>query len=71
VPQYDPQLIHVMRSAFEEVATRLPLQYSTPETKAYLAEHILRAAARGETSYDGFVAAAADQVQDIIKLLFI
>ncbi len=60
MPHFDPQLIQVMRNALEEVMTRVPLEHSTPATKAYLAECILKAAAQGQTSYDGLVAAAAD-----------
>jgi hypothetical protein len=68
MPQFDPQLIQVMRNALEEVMTRVPLEHSTPATKAYLAECILKAAAQGQTSYDGLVAAAADQIQVVLSL---
>ncbi|MGP0094768.1 MAG: hypothetical protein ACLPKB_33165 [Xanthobacteraceae bacterium] len=68
MPQFDPQLVDVMRSALEEVMTRVPLEYSTQATKTYLAECILKAAAQGQTSYDGLVAAAADQIQVILSL---
>jgi hypothetical protein len=37
--------------------------------KARMAEFILRAAAEGQTSYDGLIAAASDQVQSIIAML--
>jgi hypothetical protein len=37
--------------------------------KAHLAEVILQTAAQGVTSYDGFVAAASDQIQAIISML--
>jgi hypothetical protein len=69
MPQFDPQLIAVMKSALEEVMTRVPLEHSTATTKAYLAECILKAAAQGQTSYDGLVAAAADQIQVILAML--
>jgi hypothetical protein len=69
MPQFDPQLIQVMRNALEEVMTRVPLEHSTPAAKAYLAEYILKAAARGQRSYDGLVAAAADQIQVVLSLL--
>jgi hypothetical protein len=65
---FDPQLVQVMRSALEEVMTRVPSECSTPAMKAYLAECILKAAARGQTSYDGLVAAAADQIQVALSL---
>jgi hypothetical protein len=47
MPQFDPELILVMKRALEDVMTRVPLEYSTPAAKAYLAECILKAAAQG------------------------
>ena len=70
MPNYDPQLVRVMRNALEEAMKKVPLQYSTLATKAYLAECILKAAAEGQTNYDEFVAAATAQIQEIINLLF-
>jgi hypothetical protein len=68
MPQFDPELVEIMRDALEEVMTRVPSGYSTPAIKAYLAECILKAAAQGQTSYDGLVAAAVDQIQVILSL---
>ena len=68
MPQFDPQLVQVMRDALEEVMTRVPVEYATPAIKAHLAECILKAAAQGQTSYDGLIAAAADQIQVILSL---
>ena len=68
MPQFDPELVEIMRDALEEVMTRVPPGYSTPAIKAYLAECILKAAAQGQTSYDGLVAAAVDQIQVILSL---
>jgi N-acetylglucosamine kinase-like BadF-type ATPase len=68
--QPDPELIDVVRDVFDEVINRVPSEYSTPETKAYLAEFILNTAARGDTNYDGIVAAAASHLEEIIRLLF-
>jgi hypothetical protein len=68
MPQFAPHLILVMRSALEDVMTKVPLEYSTPATKAYLAECILKAAAQGQTSYNELVAAAADQIPVILSL---
>lgn len=68
--KFDPQLVQVMRSALEDVMTRVPLEYSTSSTKVFLAEFILKAAAQGQTTYDEFVAAASSQIPEIIKLLF-
>ena len=61
MPQFDAELVHLMRTALEEIMTRVPVEYSTPAIKAYLAECILKAAAQGQTSYDGLLAAAVDQ----------
>jgi hypothetical protein len=69
MPQFDPQLIQDMRNALEEVMTRVPLEYSTSATKAYLAECILKAAAQGHTSYNELIAIASDQIQVIISMV--
>ncbi len=68
MPQFDPRLISLMKNALEDVMTRVPLEYSTPATKAFLAECILKAAAQGHTSYNELVTAASDQIQVIVSL---
>jgi hypothetical protein len=68
MPQFEPELILVMKRALEDVMTRVPLEYSTPAAKAYVAECILKAAAQGHTNYDAFVARASDQMQVIMSL---
>ena len=68
MPQFDPQLIQDMRNALEAVMTKVPLEYSTSATKAYLAECILKAAAQGHTSYNELIAAAYDQINVILSL---
>jgi hypothetical protein len=68
MPQFDAELIHVMRSALDDVMTRVPLEYSTVEVKARLAEYILQVAAQGHTNYDALVTAAADQINMILSL---
>jgi hypothetical protein len=65
----DPKLVQAMRDALDEVMTRVPSEHATPETKAYLAEYILRAAAQGQTTYNELVAAAADQIKIIMSTL--
>jgi hypothetical protein len=45
--KFDNQLVQVMRNALEEVMTRVPLEYPSSSTKAYLAECILKAALKG------------------------
>jgi hypothetical protein len=64
----DPQFVDVMRRALEEVMTKVPLEYSTSSTKAYLAECILKAAAQGRTTFDELVVAASDQIQSALSL---
>lgn len=68
MPQFDPRLIDVMRSALEDVMSKVPVEYATPATKAYLAECILKAAAQGHTSYNELIAAASDQIQVVLSL---
>lgn len=68
MPEFDPQLIQVMRSVLEDIMTRVPLEHSTPAVKAYLAECILKAAAQGQTNYDALMAAATDQMHVIVSL---
>jgi N-acetylglucosamine kinase-like BadF-type ATPase len=68
MPAFDPELTQVMRDALEDVMTRVPVEYSTPATKAHLAECILKAAAQGHTTYNELVTAAADQIQAILSV---
>jgi N-acetylglucosamine kinase-like BadF-type ATPase len=68
MPALDPELTQVMRDALEDVMTRVPEEYSTSTTKAYLAECILKAAAQGHTNYNELVAAAADQIQTVLSV---
>ena len=44
---FDPQLIEIMRSALQEVMTRVPSDLRTDAVKAHLAEFVLKAAAEG------------------------
>jgi hypothetical protein len=60
MPQFDPELIRVMRAVLEVVMTRVPLQMANGETKAYLAECILKTAAQGHTTYNELITAATD-----------
>jgi hypothetical protein len=68
MPQFDPELIQIMRSVLEDIMAKVPLEHSTPAAKAYLAECILKAAAQGHTSYDALISAASDQIQVILSL---
>lgn len=69
MPQFDPELVQVMRSVLEDVMTRVPLEISGTTTKVYLAEAILKAAAQGHTSYSELIAAATDQIQVFLSTL--
>src|SRR5262249_53967787 len=69
MPSYSPELIQVMRAVLDEVMTKVPLEQATPGIKAALAECILKAAAEGQTSYEGLIAAASEQIQTILSML--
>jgi hypothetical protein len=66
---YSPELIQTMRAALDAVMTKIPLEQATLGVKACLAECILKAAAEGQTSYEGLVAAASDQIQTTLSML--
>ena len=38
MPQFDPGVVQVMKSALEEAMTRIPSEHSTVEVEAHLAE---------------------------------
>lgn len=67
--QYSSELIQTMRQALETVMASVPAHQSVFGLKAAVAECILKTAAHGQTSYDGLVASASDQVQAIISAL--
>ena len=69
MPQFDPELLQLMRSVLEDVMRRVPPEISGTTTKAYLAEVILKAAAQGHTGYSELLAAATDQIQVIVSML--
>src|SRR5215813_2135865 len=50
---YGPELIQTMRAVLDEVMTKIPVDQVTPGLKAHMAQVILKAAAEGQTSYDG------------------
>jgi hypothetical protein len=50
MPAFDPELTQVMRDVLEDVMTRVPVEYSTPSTKAHLAECILKVYSQGRRS---------------------
>jgi hypothetical protein len=69
MPSFSPELIQTMRAVLEDAMSRVPVDQATPAIKAYLAEVILKTAAQGQTSYDGLIASALDQIQSILSLL--
>ena len=69
MPAFSPELIQIMRAALEEAMTKVPLGQATPAIKAHLAQCILKTAAEGQTSYEGLMAAATDQLQTILSML--
>jgi hypothetical protein len=69
MPSYSPELIATMRAALDAVMTKIPADQATPGIKAQMAEFILKAAAEGQTTYDGLVAAASSQIQTILSML--
>ena len=69
LPQFDPELIQLMRTVLEDAMTRVPLEISGTTTKAYLAEVILKAAAQGHTSYSDLITAATDQIHSLTSML--
>jgi hypothetical protein len=64
---FSPALIQTMRAALDEVMTKIPLEQATPGIKAALAEYILKTAAAGETSYDGLLSAASEQIRPFFR----
>ncbi len=69
MPAFNPELVRLMRMVLEEVMARVPVDQATPGIKAHLAEIILKAAAQGETSHDGLIAAASSQIQAILSMM--
>jgi hypothetical protein len=67
MPTYSPEFVQTMRAALDEVLTKLPVDQVTPAIKVRIAELILEAAADGQTSCTGLVAAASDQLQTLIS----
>jgi hypothetical protein len=68
VPQFDRELVLLMRRALEDVMSRVPPEISNTATKAFLAECILKAAAQGHTSYNELLAAATDHIQTVMTM---
>ncbi|AUC96277.1 MULTISPECIES: hypothetical protein [Bradyrhizobium] len=67
--KYSSELIQTMRDALEAVMASVPADQSVFGLKAAVAEYILHAAAHGQTSFDGLVTSASNQLQSIISML--
>ncbi|PDT76889.1 hypothetical protein [Bradyrhizobium sp. C9] len=67
--KFSSELIQTMRDALDTVMASVPADQPVFGLKAAVAECILRAAAHGQTSFDGLVASASDQLQSIISML--
>lgn len=68
MPQFDPELITLMRRVLDEVMSKVPPEIANVTTKAFLAECILKAAAQGHTSYNELLVAAADHIQTVTSM---
>jgi hypothetical protein len=66
---YSVEFVQMMRNALDEVMTKIPADRATSAMKAKVAEVILKTAAQGQTSYQGLVKAASDQIRTIISEL--
>jgi hypothetical protein len=67
--KFSSELVQTMRDALEAVMANVPADQTVFGLKAAVAEYILQAAAHGQTSFDGLVTSASDQVQTIISML--
>ena len=65
---YSPEFVQIMREALDEVMTQIPLERATLPIKSHMAEIILAAAAAGETTYDGLLAAASRQIHVVLSV---
>ena len=65
---YSPEFVQIMRAALDDVMTQIPVERATPSIKAHMAEIILKAAAAGESTYDGLLAAASQRIHLILSV---
>jgi hypothetical protein len=69
MPSYSPELVQTMRAALDEVMTKVPVEQATVGFKLQMAEFILKAAAQGQTDYEGLLNAASGQLQIVLSQL--
>jgi hypothetical protein len=67
MPSYSQEFVQTMRAALDEVMSKVPADQATSAVKARVAELILNVAAAGQTSYQGLITAASDQIHVIIS----
>jgi hypothetical protein len=67
MPRYSRDFVQTMRSALDEVVTKIPEDQATSAVRAKIAELILKTAAEGQRSYAGLINAASEQVPTIIS----
>ncbi len=60
--------LYSFHDIIEDVMTRVPLEMANTETKARLAEYILKTAAQGHTTYNELIAAATDHIQLVASI---
>jgi hypothetical protein len=66
---YSWELAQTIRAALNEVMTNIPADQATLAVEAKVAVVIFQAAAKGQTTYQGLVSAALDQIHTIISEL--
>lgn len=64
---YSPELVRTMWTALDEVVTRIPAHQATSAVKMKIAGLILKTAAEGQSSYEGLISAASQEVPAIIS----
>lgn len=69
MPSFSPEFLQTMRQALEDAMTKIPFSQATPAIKAHMAECILKAAADGQTSHEGLIAAAWAEFQSVASML--
>ena len=62
-------VFHLYQNLHQPGEVRNEKEQVTPGIKAHMAEFILKAAAEGQTSYDGLLALASGQIETILSML--
>ena len=59
--KFSPEMVILMRSAFNKAVDRIDRSHRTPATKAKMAERIVRTASQGVTDLQALTSAAVDE----------